>query len=150
MTVCASEWGSSNVSSKRNSCPVYDERKQNQQSKSKVGGLSFPRKSGRVCTHLHSIVGCVLIPPRSTRSWPQWPQPASTPAARQHQGLGERLGEAARTMRWAPPPSPRQHGRREEGHATSHGSNGSTSVSCPPFLYEDTIFNSGEVIDSVT
>ena len=105
--------------------------------------------SGRVCTHLDSVLGCVPSPPRSRRSWPQWPQPASRPAALQHQGLGERLGEPARTMRWRPALSLRQHSRRDEGLATSHGSNGSTSVSCPPFLYEDTIFNCGEVIDSV-
>ena len=148
MTVCESEWGSSTVSSKRNSCPVYDERKQNQQSKSKVGGLSFPRMSGRVCTHLVSVVGCVAIPPRSSRSRPESPVSASRTIAHRRRGRADRRCEPARTMRRRPALSLRQHGRREEGHATSHGSNGSTSVSCPPFLYEDTIFNSGEVIDS--
>ena len=51
---------------------------------------------------------------------------ATTHTARQRQGRGERLGGPACTMRQPPPPSLRQHGRREDGHTTSHCSNAPT------------------------
>ena len=41
----------------RKSCPVRGTRNLNNQNRSKVGGLRFPRMSGRVCTHLDSVVG---------------------------------------------------------------------------------------------